>query len=488
MGIGSAFATLFGVSAAVATPIAAPPSPVVRYVVESARPHPKGGAGTLLSAGTIQDIDQNTEVRGDKWYGQPGIIGIAGKMLRDAHVRKSIDYVVHPLGGAKWRFRPASSDPLDLEVADFLTWSFFERLPWAQVVRRVGVSYFSNGFALEEMTDDLGAIPANRFKLHQRPTAALIPTGFHQRPAWTVRRWHQSSSNPTQLESIEQYLMGGEHEKSGFRTVPADRLLRFTWDQDGADFEGLAILRSAYGPYKLKTLFQSLSGMGHERHAVGNPILTASEDASDEDLDAAESALAEMRSNEKGYAILPFGYTFKWESGGAGTDVQTAIEACNKDIAINVGAGHMMLGLGGKNAGSYALASTQQGQLHLEVDSHARFIASTLVLGSDGWSPVERIVRANYGSDVAVPHAEALNLPTRDWESVARTYGTLVAQQAVRRDGRTEDAIRESVGLPPYDPATAIESAPSPVVSAAAFPGGNGAPDDEPADEEQVAA
>jgi len=452
----------------------AAPSPKSGRTIDL-RERPQGGAGTRLSAGFLTDIDQNAEVRGSKWYGSPSVAGISQKMRRDAHARKSADYVVHPLAGAKWRFRPASSDALDREVADFATHAFFERLPWSQIVRRVATGYMFDGFAIEEVTDGTAPVSASRFPHHPRTAAAVVPTGFHQRPAWSVYRWHQNKTNPAQIESIQQYIQGSDGEKAGFPTVSADRLWRLTWDQDGADFDGLAPMRSAYGPWKIKQLLLTLLVMGHERFALGVPVMTLSEDPADEDVDAAEQVLAELRAHQKAYVILPNGYDLDLKTATFGTDVLTAIEAQNKDMAINVGAGHMMLGLGGKNAGSYALASTQQGQLHLEVDAHGRFIATCLTLGMDGWSPAERIVRANYGPDVAVPHAEAMNLPTRDWESVAKTYGTLVSQRAIRRDGRTEDQIRESVGLPPFDPESAIEDAPPPVM-AEADPGGKGAP------------
>ena len=384
---------------------------------------------------------------------------------------------------ARGVFRGGSGSQLDRGVARFCSWCFFDRLPWSQIVRRIGVSYFSAGFALEEITDAMVQLPAGMFPGHPRPMAALVPTGFHQRPAWSVYRWHQSKSNPAHLDSVEQYLVGSDGEKAGFPRVSADRLLRFTWDQEGADFEGFSILRNAYQPWKLKMLFLKLDAMGQERHAVGNPIVNASEDPSDEDLDALEQSLAELRSHESGYLILPNGYNFKWEAGQAGSDVGLAIERCNTDIAVNVGAGQMRLGLTG-SSGSHALANTQQGQTHLEVDSHARFIATTLWNGSDGWSPVERFVRANYGPDVAVPRPEAVNLPTRNWESTAKTYGTLVAQRAIRPDRTTEDAIREAMGLPPHDPDTAYE-----IKEPALFPGGGlGSPDKKDDIEEKEAA
>lgn len=479
MGIRSALATALGVSA-VATPIHAQSATSIEY---RERTRPTGGVGTRISAGFLEDVEQNAEIRGEKWHGRPGVLGFAGKMDADPHVRKSADYILHPIAAAKWVFQPESSDPLDIEVARFATHVFFERLPWEQIVRRVGKSYFKHGFALEEMTDAIGAVSRDRFPNHPRPEAALLPSGFHHRPAWSVYRWHQSKTNPAHVESIQQYIPGSDGEQAGFPHISADRLVRWTWDQDGADFEGRAIYRSAYGAWKSKMILRKLYLQASEKHAVGQWVGETGPDPAIEDIDAFEESLADIRSRPDGYLVLPNGWKADPKSGSPGMDLLPGIEKCDTDIAINVGSGYMRLGLTG-NSGSHALGSTQQGHHHLEVDGHARFIASALYHGSDGWSPVERIIRANYGHDVAIPRPVAVNLPTRNWREVAKTYGALKAQGAIRADGKTEDAIRESLGLPPHDPesAYALNSAPMSPKEALGEESEEGASDEEEED------
>ncbi len=449
MGVRTTVASWLGLTAmAAASPVspAAAERGLVR-VAESPRPRAVGGAGNRISAGFLEDVDNNTEVRGAKWRGEPGKIGWAGKMMRDPHVRMSVNFVTNPLTAAVWRFEPVSRDPLDREVAAFATWAFFEQLPWSKYLRRICLSYFTAGFALEEMTDDVRQVPARFSKLGGR---ALVPTALHQRPAWSVHRWFQNAQDPAQLDAIEQWIGGSDKERAGFVRVPADRLIRFTWDQEGADFDGLAPLRSAFQPWRAKLAFVTLDAIAHERHGVGTPVAFAAEGALDEDLDAAEQALAELRGMEKQYILFDNGWQFDWKSGESGTKLHEAILRCNQDIAHNLGAGHMLLGQAGP--GSYALAGSQEGQLHRETDSHSRFVSTVLHQGTDGWSPVERIIRANYGDKVEIPKPKAFYLPTKNWESLAKTYSALVATGAMRRTADTEDALREAMDLPAYDP------------------------------------
>ncbi len=455
--------------------------PVAASHMESPRRRPIGGAGNQISAGFIKDLDSNPEVRGAKWRGEPGKIGYAGKMLRDPHVRMSINYVTNPMTAAVWRFQPTSKAPIDVEAANFLTWAFFDQLPWSKYLRRIALSYFSSGFALEEMTDDVRPVPS-RFALHPGGGRGLLPTAFHQRPAWSVYRWEQSKNDPSQLASVQQWLGGSDVERAGFVNVPADRLIRFTWDQEGADFDGLAPLRSAYPAWLAKIAFMTIDAIAHERHGVGTPYAIAGPNAADEDLDAAEQILAELRSMEKQYALFDNGWTFDWKSGSSGTDLHQAILRCNQDIAINVGAGHMMLGQVGP--GSYALAGSQEGQLHRETDAHARFISTVMHRGDDGWSPVERILRANYGDDVEVPKPKAFHLPTKNWESIAKTYSGLISTGALRRTAASEDAIREAMDLPPFDEEIGAPQHASQSASLAVVPTDPAEPVDENADPE----
>ncbi|MEK0431100.1 MAG: hypothetical protein RL139_904 [Gemmatimonadota bacterium] len=433
---------------------AASSSPQV-LAIPPPRPRPRGGAGTLISAGSIDDTDENADVRNERWYGSPGVAGWAQKMERDAHVRQSLSARSAPLRGALWDFEAASEAPADVEAAAFARWAFFERLSWDRFMRDA-LRFHRDGFSLFELTDDTAAIPTDRFPLHPGRGTGVVYTGLHHRPAWTVYRWAQSTSDPTQLASVEQRLQGTDGEKPGFVSIPGGALLRFTQEQEGANFAGFSTARSAYGPWKIKRLLLVLDAIRHERMGVATPELTLPEgvEANDEEVIAARSILAEMRSNEKGYILLPHGYEFKWASGGESTNIGEAIERCNRDIAFNTGTGFMLLGLTG-GTGSYALAQSQDGQYQVSLEGDAKFVCDTINLGSDGWSPVERLIRLNYGAKVGLPRICVRNMPTRNWEKLLPVVKDLVGAKIITVDNRLEDFTRKVTYLPARDPATA---------------------------------
>jgi hypothetical protein len=436
-----------------------PPASAMR-IAPGPRPYRKSASGTANTYGQIWDNDPNTDIKGALWYGSNGSAGIAQRMLRDPHVRQTVRYIADPLGSCSWRFETKGTRPVDKEAAQFCNWAFLEQPWWPRYRERAITNYASCGFDLHEMTDDMRPLPPGRFPLHLGGVGGLIPIGMHEIQPCTVSYFYPSKSDPNQLDHVSQWQPFSDVEGCGWRDIPADRIVRLTWAQEGANFAGMSPLRSAYGPWKLKTAFQTILAILHDRCGVPYPSIVLPPDCSPEDKDQAELILAEMRSNPRGYMTLPNGAAFKWEQAGAddAENLRNAIILCDNDIAQNVSAGFMMLSLNDKT-GSNALASTQQGQYHLSTATHAAFVASGLNSAPDGWSPVERIVRANYGPDVIVPKLCARNLPTHPWQETAKVAINAITARAIRKDAATEERIREWIQLDPFDPESEIVDA-----------------------------
>ena len=134
-------------------------------LVQPVRPRPKGGAGTLITGGILNDNQEhNSDLEGDRWFGTPSSAGIADKMIRDSHVRMSMEYVTGPLRAASWEFEPGGSSDVEKEAADFCNWCFFRRLSFDRFLREV-LTYKIYGFSMFEVTDDIERIPA-KFTRH----------------------------------------------------------------------------------------------------------------------------------------------------------------------------------------------------------------------------------------------------------------------------------------------------------------------------------
>jgi len=387
-------------------------------------------------------------------------------MMRDAHVRRSIALRTDPILAAEWDFDPASQSPIDIEIADFCSWVFFEANDWRRVLKDI-LRYHRDGFSLIEPTDDVRPVAQDRFPNHPGRGQGIIYTGFHYRPANTLYRWLQSPTDPTQISGIEQWLLGSDEEDAGTRFIPAERLIRFTEDQEGANFAGLSTLRSAYGAWKIKLAMQIILAIKHERQGLGIPTITTPENAPDEDFETAEDILREIRASDKGYIVLPFGFVFDWKTANGGdTRLLETIQWCDQTIAHNVGGGFTVMGTNEQNHGSYALATTQTDPYEISLDQDAAFVATRLLLGSDGWSPVRRLVDLNYGPQYALPIPVARNMPTRDWADILPVVHNLGISGFLTPDDVTEDQIRRVLKMCQRDPKTARErAAPKPTTT-----------------------
>lgn len=420
----------------------------------SPRPSLYGGAGTLISAGRISDLDPNVALRGDRWYGTPYAYGVVQQMLRDPIVRLAVASVANPVASARWDVAPASRSDLDLEIADFVRWSLFECLPWATVVRRMVLAYASAGVSLDEVADDVVRVPVARFPLHPGGGFGVAPIAVEQRAARTIEEWVQDAAVPTRLAAVRQRLHGSDAEESRLTTIAADRLLRVTWEQDGADFAGFPLLRSAYGPWKIKSVLLVVEAIQHERHHVGVPKLSLPEGATDEDRDLAIEIAANLRANERAYVVLPHGFSAEILTTNGTTDIRRTIEAQDVAILRNVFAGFLALENRGA-AGSYALASSLEGQHQTSLEAHPEAICAALNHGSDGWSLVERIVRLNYGADVPLPRVQARL--RRSTSEVVSQVRDLLSVGGLTRDDGLESFLRELMQAPPRDVAAQSE-------------------------------
>jgi hypothetical protein len=384
-------------------------------------------------------------------------------MVRDPYVRSSLKILHNPLLAAIWDFKPVSEDPIDQKVVAFCRWNFFERLNWQEILRKV-LYYHRDGVSLFEFTSEMAPTPA-RFGI--AGGVGAIYTGVHYRPAWSVQKWHPKPSCPEELESVEQYLLGGDaaEGKLGYVRISADNLLRFTYEQEASQFTGLSLLRSAFGAWKTKRVFQILQGILFERHGVGMPVLTLPEDLGEAEISSAEEMLASLRAHEKGYLVLPTGYSFTWNTAqgqqSLAQALADAIAGCNRDITTNVLTGWMQLGSATNSGGSYALAEAQSIPAQTNADVEAKFICDRFYYGSDGWSPIKRLVALNFGPNVEAPRLVARNLPTRDWSKTLQILPSLVEKGVIRMDQPLRDFAREVMLLPPEDIAS-LEMAPPP--------------------------
>ena len=390
-----------------------------------------GSGGTTIYSGKIRYEEFNSELENDKGYGSYARQGVYDKMRKtSAPVKRALWLLKLPMLAADPEACAVDDSDEEAEIADLVSFNLFEQIRWHARMTEA-LTMFEFGFSAFEALSDVVEVPRDRFpglatSKTGRPKAgetvpAILFTDFEPRPAKTVCGWKARPEKPTEVAELIQWAQptDGALAQTTPR-IPGDWLLRFSWEQEGNNFQGVSLLRPIYKPYIQLDEVETIDGIRHERQNCGIPVITLPDNASDDDIDKAQEFLLALSSHEKAFLVLPFGWGFRWDTSGegTGTNLGERIEQLNRTIASSVLADFMQLG-GDGGTGSFALAETQADR-HLDLITFgAKTFLDVVNNGSDGWSPVRRIVDWNYGRRSRYPKVAFKNLRSKDdWAAI----------------------------------------------------------------------
>lgn len=445
--------------------------PFVRELRSVAQPVPQGGSGVTIYYGRVFGQEDNQDLIGPNWYGDMSQVGLAEEMCRtDPHCNSMLEIHKAPLIQATWDFSyptlAKDPTPLQLEMQEFDRWNFFELLKWRQTVRQT-MDYLRAGFSLLSVTTDIVEVPAERFPLHPSPEMpngmkrVLAVTGLEQRTSRSVFQWVMDPDRPSRVAAVVQLVMKSDVNPGGRQTLEtvdpangAPRLLRFTFNPNGNNPEGVSLLRPAWGPYKIKKVLQLIDAMRHERQGLGIPQIRMPKGFTSNDEKIARQILDAVRSHERAYIVLPDGFVFEFNQTGSGkgTNIHEALERCNRDIWIAGRATFMLLGNG--DTGSYAMSSNLSDRLNLDCEGHVDVTVAPYNVGVDGPALVPWLNTQNYGPQPQHPKLGATNLPTLNWEKLLPLLARLTDSDILTADDRLEDQVRSIMRLVPRDKKT----------------------------------
>ena len=88
-------------------------------------------------------------------------------------------------------------------------------------------------------------------------------------------------------------------------SIPAAKLLMFSFRREGDNYEGVSVLRSAYKHWYLKDSMYKFDAVRHERQSVGIPVIYMPEGATPEDKTEALAIVSNIRSTEQTGIVMP---------------------------------------------------------------------------------------------------------------------------------------------------------------------------------------
>ena len=371
---------------------------------------PAGIAGNSLIAGFQGTGEYLTKIDGEK-----GRVIFDQMRRSDPIVRSTLRAIELPIRRANWDIEPGADDGSQDEMCEIMRDNLFNGMTrtWDDTVRH-GLLCLPFGFSILE-------------KLWRYNGQMLEIEKLDPRLPMSIVKW--SEKGPVQQDGL-----GKEYE------LPFEKILIFSTDKEGDNWEGISILRGSYKPWVIKDKLEKINAVKHERYGVGLPVLTYPKGTTDDVLDEFEDMLKNINSGEESYAMIPDGNKLELlgvGGQGSGTDVLPSIKYCDEAIAKSMLA--MFINLGSTEHGSRALGISFVDIFLMSLQSMADYMAEVF-----SRFLIEEYVNVNWGPQEKYPRMTVSEIKELDAEVIAKLYMAGVLTQ----DEETENRIRELLHLP----------------------------------------
>ncbi|MDA1192896.1 MAG: DUF935 family protein [Candidatus Poribacteria bacterium] len=391
---------------------------------ETARPSPMlmeiGATGTEIFAGQFLE-EYQSDLRGTLKY------DVFGKMRADAQVAALLNVIELPIRAADFQVVPADDSEEAVEVAAFVE----------DALRRVeGASgILGDDFVRQAMLMVPYGVMLFEKVYCARHDGLVGWRKFAPRLPKTVARWRIDANG--EFIGVEQRVFGDTPRNA---TIPSDKLMRFTYREEGSHLEGRSLLRDVYKYWWYKDTLYKLAAIAAERTGVGIPTLKIPRNAPEVERERAKAIVRGFRANEEAGIVMPddFDFTLTTTRGFA---FMPLIEHHNAMIAKAALA--QFLNLGQTSVGSFALSQSQTDLFLMTLNGLLQHLCAVV-----NRQAVEELVRWNFGEAAPMPKVRG-KLRSTDAKRLAETLDLLVKGNLITPDKGIEAVVRESLDLPP---------------------------------------
>lgn len=389
-----------------------------------------GASGTFIAAGSITQEEYNSNLTGQN---ARKIFDIMRRS--DGTTHAALQAVTLPILSIDYNVEPASDDAADVDNAEFVKHELMNRnINWHSFLRE-SCTMFPFGFSVFEKTFEL-----TEFNGKARIGIQKIAS----RKQRTVLFWQTKDGKP----GIQQQLLSANADgKQGLIDIPMEKLIVFTNEREGDNYEGISLLRFAYKDWDMKDKLGLVNAISLEKMGVGVPVLTVPADADEAEKAKARASLRQFRANEEAYLELP-GATEGWGvemldmKANTVKDILPTIMYHDRQILLSVLA--QFLELGAKGGGSKALSQDHSAMFMMSEEAAVKNIVSTIQK-----QLIEPLCDLNF-TDMpnGYPKLTSGRVSDEDITNVAASVNQLMVAGALTADPTLESWIRESLHAP----------------------------------------
>ncbi len=374
----------------------------------------------------------------------PTSVQVYARMRRDPQITAILASWMLQMRRAQWQVDPAGCDPkvaqriaddLGLHVvgADNPGAARTRGVSWNEHLRSA-LQMLTFGFAGFELEADTSSGQARL-------------AGLFDRPQWTVSHIHIDGTTGG-LQGITQ----DSNWKEGVPQIPAERLVWYVNDREGANFAGTSLLRSCYSSWFLKEEMKRVHAISNRRWGAGVPVMKADPGTNPglPQMTQAMQLAAAMRAGETAGAAVPPGFTLDIMGlSGSVPDTLAYIKWLDQQMSRSALMG--MIDLGETPNGSRALGETFVDAFLLALEAAAEAVADVATR-----QIAARLVDWNEGDQEPVPRVVVSGVGSRR-EVTAQSLQLLLTSGALGADPALEAWVRREYRLPARDPNSPFE-------------------------------
>lgn len=398
----------------------------------------KGTSGTEIYSGYYAEeyLNKIRGYRGAKLYDE---------MRRsDSQVAMLSSVVKNPIKSAKWNIEAVDDSDEEKEIAEFIKFVLFKDIINPETGKRKTFGEFvEEALSCVEFGFSVFEIVHKSIKGHSvwGDYIGLRDIGFRSQK--TIERWALNEDGS--INFIHQ-LADGDLRASA--AIPGSSLIVLSMNKEGANYEGISMLRPCYGNWFRKCAYQKFMAIGIEKTAMGVPAAEMSGDFLNEDnyndqFEALKEVMQQFAAHESQSLVMPAGIKLSdYKISFDAEKVQKAIDSEDLKMTKRFLANFMELGVGG-GSGSFALGSDLSDVFLSGIEYIADMICEKV-----NAHIIEDVVKAKYGPRAEYPKLICRGINDKAGKELADIIAILVDRGIVRPTDRLEDFINDVYGLP----------------------------------------
>jgi hypothetical protein len=405
-----------------------------------------GASGTAIFSGIITTDEYNPDLL--NWVDR---VAIYDQMRRnDGQVKALLKMLALPLLRAQWTIEKGTDDAAGEEIQSFVESCLFHDMQyestegltvyqtWDEILRHILLMYTFGAMAFE--------------------TCYRVDDGWVKWSKWTpllprtIWRWWAGADN--ELAGIQQWTFKNWNYE--FVNIPAGKLLTFTMDKEGSNFEGISILRAAYKHWYYKQSFEKIDAIALERGAIVPPVIKLPPGFTTADMAAAQQIVQNIRANEQMGVTIPMEWEFDFPRNQQKYAAQTLPTIQYHDVMIARAALAQHLNVGSSEVGAYNLADAQIKVFEQAVQADAKLIEEVI-----NQTAIRRLVDYNFENVEVYPRLKCGKVSLTDISMIAQALQQMVGAQLIHPTPELEDALLDAFGLPKGTPSPVTATNPT---------------------------